>query len=68
MRLHPFPVFIGKQLTAVLDDLENVSKETLTRGKNRPQINVIGKIPKILWTIRIEIGRLLLLLREINLN
>ena len=42
-------VFIGKQLTAVLDDLENVSKGKLTpEEKTDLKLNVIGKIPEIL--------------------
>lgn len=42
-------VFIGKQLTAVLDDLENVSKGKLSpEEKTDLKLNVIGKIPEIL--------------------
>ena len=42
-------VFIGKQLTAVLEDLENVSKGKLSpEEKTDLKLNVIGKIPEIL--------------------
>ena len=42
-------VFIGKQLTAVLDDLENVSQGKLSpEEKTDLKLNVIGKIPEIL--------------------
>ncbi len=42
-------VFIGKQLTAVLDNLENVSKGKLSpEEKTDLKLNVIGKIPEIL--------------------
>lgn len=42
-------VFIGKQLTAVLDNLENVSKGKLSpEEKTDLKLNVIGKIPAIL--------------------
>ena len=42
-------VFIGKQLTAVLDDLENVSIGKLSpEEKTDLKLNVIGKIPEIL--------------------
>ena len=42
-------VFIGKQLTGVLDDLENVSKGKLSpEEKTDLKLNVIGKIPEIL--------------------
>ncbi len=42
-------VFIGKQLTAVLDDLENVSRGKLSpEEKTDLKLNVIGKIPEIL--------------------
>ena len=44
-----FSVFIGKQLTAVLDNLENVSKGKLSpEEKTDLKLNVIGKIPEIL--------------------
>lgn len=42
-------VFIGKQLTGVLEDLENVSKGKLSpEEKTDLKLNVIGKIPEIL--------------------
>tara|TARA_B100001059_G_scaffold112615_1_gene112804 strand:+ start:7451 stop:9637 length:2187 start_codon:yes stop_codon:yes gene_type:complete len=42
-------VFIGKQLTVVLDDLENVTKGKLSpEEKTDLKLNVIGKIPEIL--------------------
>ena len=42
-------IFIGKQLTDVLDDLENVSKGKLSpEEKTDLKLNVIGKIPEIL--------------------
>ncbi|RPG64740.1 MAG: glutamine synthetase type III [Flavobacteriaceae bacterium TMED42] len=42
-------VFIGKQLTAVMDNLENVSKGKLSpEEKTDLKLNVIGKIPEIL--------------------
>ena len=42
-------VFIGKQLSSVLDDLENVSKGKLSpEEKTDLKLNVIGKIPEIL--------------------
>ena len=42
-------VFIGKQLTAVLDNLENVSKGKLSpEEKTDLKLNIIGKIPEIL--------------------
>jgi glutamine synthetase len=42
-------VFIGKQLTAVLENLENVSKGKLSpEEKTDLKLNVIGKIPEIL--------------------
>ena len=42
-------VFIGEQLSKVLDDLENVSKGKLSpQEKTDLKLNVIGKIPEIL--------------------
>jgi glutamine synthetase len=42
-------VFIGKQLTKVIEDLENVSKGKLSpEEKTDLKLNVIGKIPEIL--------------------
>ena len=42
-------VFVGKQLTSVMDDLENVSKGKLSpEEKTDLKLNVIGKIPEIL--------------------
>ena len=42
-------IFIGKHLTQVLEDLENVSKGKLSpKEKTDLKLNVIGKIPKIL--------------------
>ena len=42
-------VFIGKQLTDVLDELENVSKGKLSpQEKTDLKLNVVGKIPEIL--------------------
>ena len=42
-------VFIGKQLTAVLDELEQVSKGKLSpKEKTDLKLNVVGKIPEIL--------------------
>lgn len=42
-------VFIGKELTKVLEDLENVSKGKLSpEEKTDLKLNVIGKIPEIL--------------------
>ncbi|NBS19717.1 MAG: glutamine synthetase type III [Flavobacteriia bacterium] len=42
-------VFIGKQLTAVLEELENVSEGKLSpEEKTDLKLNVIGKIPEIL--------------------
>lgn len=42
-------VFIGQQLTKVLEDLENVSKGKLSpQEKTDLKLNVIGKIPEIL--------------------
>tara|TARA_B110000444_G_scaffold261151_1_gene311472 strand:- start:20593 stop:22710 length:2118 start_codon:yes stop_codon:yes gene_type:complete len=42
-------VFIGEQLTRVLEDLENVSKGKLSpEEKTDLKLNVIGKIPEIL--------------------
>ncbi len=42
-------VFIGKQLTAVLNELEHVSKGKLTpQEKTDLKLNVVGKIPEIL--------------------
>tara|TARA_Y100000996_G_scaffold414504_1_gene405577 strand:- start:1082 stop:3205 length:2124 start_codon:yes stop_codon:yes gene_type:complete len=44
-----FSVFIGDQLTKVLEDLENVSKGKLSpEEKTDLKLNVIGKIPEIL--------------------
>jgi glutamine synthetase len=42
-------IFIGKHLTQVLEDLENVSKGKLSpKEKTDLKLNVIGKIPEIL--------------------
>ncbi|MBT7816879.1 MAG: glutamine synthetase type III [Polaribacter sp.] len=42
-------VFIGRQLSAVLDDLENVTKGKLSpQEKTDLKLNIIGKIPEIL--------------------
>ncbi|MEX2349825.1 MAG: glutamine synthetase III [Flavobacteriaceae bacterium] len=42
-------VFIGEQLTKVLDDLENVTKGKLSpEEKTDLKLNVVGKIPEIL--------------------
>jgi glutamine synthetase len=42
-------VFIGSQLSAVLDDLENVSKGKLSpQEKTDLKLNVVGKIPDVL--------------------
>ena len=42
-------VFIGSQLSAVLDDLENVTKGKLSpQEKTDLKLNIIGKIPEIL--------------------
>ena len=42
-------IFIGKRLTQVLEDLENVSKGKLSpKEKTDLKLNVIGKIPEIL--------------------
>jgi len=42
-------VFIGQQLSKVLDDLENVSKGKLSpQEKTDLKLNVVGKIPEIL--------------------
>lgn len=42
-------VFIGKQLTKVLDELENVTKGKLSpKEKTDLKLNVVGKIPEIL--------------------
>jgi len=42
-------VFIGSQLTAVLDELENVTKGKLSpQEKTDLKLNIIGKIPEIL--------------------
>jgi len=42
-------IFIGKQLTKVIEDLENVSKGKLSpEEKTDLKLNVIGKIPEIL--------------------
>ncbi|MCL7753769.1 glutamine synthetase III [Polaribacter sp. Z022] len=42
-------VFIGKQLSAVLDELENVTKGKLSpQEKTDLKLNIIGKIPEIL--------------------
>ncbi|MFZ1751360.1 MAG: glutamine synthetase III, partial [Saprospiraceae bacterium] len=42
-------VFIGKHLTAVLDELENVSDGNLSpEEKTELKLNVVGKIPEIL--------------------
>ena len=42
-------VFIGQQLSKVLDDLEHVSKGKLSpQEKTDLKLNVIGKIPEIL--------------------
>jgi len=42
-------VFIGEQLTKVLDDLENVTKGILSpEEKTDLKLNVVGKIPEIL--------------------
>jgi glutamine synthetase len=42
-------VFIGSQLTAVLDELENVTKGKLSpEEKTELKLNVVGKIPEIL--------------------
>lgn len=42
-------VFIGKQLSKVLDDLENVTKGKLSpQEKTDLKLNIIGKIPEIL--------------------
>lgn len=42
-------IFIGKQLTEVLDELEGVSKGKLTpEEKTELKLNVVGKIPEIL--------------------
>lgn len=42
-------VFIGEQLSKVLDDLENVSKGKLSpQEKTDLKLNVVGKIPEIL--------------------
>lgn len=44
-----FSVFIGKQLSAVLDELEGVSKGKLSpEEKTELKLNVVGKIPEIL--------------------
>jgi glutamine synthetase len=42
-------VFIGRQLSAVLDELENVTKGKLSpKEKTDLKLNIIGKIPEIL--------------------
>ncbi|MEE9407054.1 MAG: glutamine synthetase III [Polaribacter sp.] len=42
-------VFVGKQLSAVLDELENVTKGKLSpQEKTDLKLNIIGKIPEIL--------------------
>ncbi len=42
-------IFIGEQLSAVLNDLENVSKGKLSpQEKTELKLNVVGKIPEIL--------------------
>ncbi len=42
-------IFIGEQLSGVLDDLENVSKGKLSpQEKTELKLNVVGKIPEIL--------------------
>lgn len=42
-------IFIGKQLTGVLDELEGVSKGKLSpQEKTELKLNVVGKIPEIL--------------------
>ena len=62
-------VFIGKQLTAVLDDLENVSKGKLSPEEKQTSSSMsLVKFRKSYWTIPIETEHLLLHLQEINLN
>jgi glutamine synthetase len=44
-----FSIFIGSQLTSVLDELEGVSKGKLSpEEKTELKLNVVGKIPEIL--------------------
>lgn len=44
-----FSIFVGKQLSDVLDDLEGVSKGKLSpEEKTELKLNVVGKIPEIL--------------------
>jgi len=44
-----FSIFIGKQLSGVLDELEGVSKGKLSpEEKTELKLNVVGKIPEIL--------------------
>ncbi len=44
-----FSIFIGKQLSSVLDELEGVSKGKLSpEEKTELKLNVVGKIPEIL--------------------
>lgn len=44
-----FSIFIGKQMSAVLDELEGVSKGKLSpEEKTELKLNVVGKIPEIL--------------------
>ena len=62
-------VFIGEQLTKVLNELEGVTKGKLSpKEKTDLKLNVVGKIPEILLDNTIEIERLLLLLQGISSN
>ena len=41
-------IFIGSQLTAVLNELEKVTQGNYLPMKNRAKLNIVGKIPEIL--------------------